>query len=868
MPYRYDLFFSYARRDDENGWISAFHRELDRTTRAHGTLGDHNIFFDAHEIDSGDDWEQRILAGLRDSCLILAFVSPNYLASEWCRKEWEFYVRHEHARRVEAQGVHPIYFIDAPGFDGPDPAADEWLEDLRSRQRVDLRAWHNEGTNAFRHTELRQRIAEFEHQLYNIQRRMRAAAAGEGTAFKSRSTHFVGRRRELQHLSRLLAGGTFGVLTAVHGWPGVGKTALAAEYAHSHAAKYTAGSWLLRCSGKDRLVLALEDLLTDFPIDFTDAEQKDPDRKVRRIFVELEKRIVPTKEDPYPACLLIFDNVDRSALLDAAEMAQVPPRSWLHLLVTTRLGPSDLPGIQNEHFLAVDEMEEADALGLIESLQRGGRFASDDERDAARWIVHAVRRLALEVEGVAVYLGADPDLTCRESQQRLVTKGLAAAEEAGEAAGGQMLHRGRRLSVVFGELLAALNEREQYVLDCAALLPPDYVALPWLEALARTRFPGWDEWKKTVRKLMGRRLLSVAESTGWDGKEPLARMHRAVQETVVRRIAFPHRELLIRISVHAAARADSLRTGRGWTRFENRWEIAPLAALAERLFDVRPVDASVIADHAATLYQELGDYDQAESLFRRVLEVRARTLGEAHQSTLASLNNLGEFYRIKGNHAQAGSCLRSALDAQSRTLGKEHPNTLASMNNLALLLIGERDYDQAEPLCRGVLNARESLLGEGHIDVIASINNLAGLFQARGDYAAADSLFRRALEANERTLGHKDPNTLTSVNNLAVLCQERGDHDQAISLFRRALEARQRVLGADHPDTIVSCYKLAESLAIKGDFEEAEPLVRRALDSFAVRLGADHPTTRMVATKHFDLLVLLRRRAEAKNATP
>jgi len=168
---------------------------------------------------------------------------------------------------------------------------------------------------------------------------------------------------------------------------------------------------------------------------------------------------------------------------------------------------------------------------------------------------------------------------------------------------------------------------------------------------------------------------------------------------------------------------------RGPTRFEPvgdghvsriDGEIAPLAALAERLFDVRAVDASVIADHAATLYQELGDYDQAESLFRRVLEVRARTLGEAHQSTLASLNNLGEFYRIKGNHAQAGSCLRSALDAQSRTLGKEHPNTLASMNNLALLLIGERDYDQAEPLCRGVLNARESLLGEGHIDVMSS----------------------------------------------------------------------------------------------------------------------------------------------------
>ena len=132
-----------------------------------------------------------------------------------------------------------------------------------------------------------------------------------------------------------------------------------------------------------------------------------------------------------------------------------------------------------------------------------------------------MRRLALEVEGVAVYLGADPDVTCREFQRRLAAKGLDEAEDAGEQAGGQMLHRAKRLSVVFGELFATLTEEERYVSDCAALLPPDYVALPWLEELARRRFPEWQGWKKTVRRLLGRRLLTPGDIREWDGSEPL-----------------------------------------------------------------------------------------------------------------------------------------------------------------------------------------------------------------------------------------------------------------------------------------------------------------------------------------------------------
>jgi hypothetical protein len=86
----FHVFLSYARADniarspDGQGWVTAFHERL---------LAQHQrysgrplkVFFDRAEIRDNEDWERRIYRGLRTSSLLIAFVSPNYLRSPWCR---------------------------------------------------------------------------------------------------------------------------------------------------------------------------------------------------------------------------------------------------------------------------------------------------------------------------------------------------------------------------------------------------------------------------------------------------------------------------------------------------------------------------------------------------------------------------------------------------------------------------------------------------------------------------------------------------------------------------------------------------------------------------------------------------------------
>lgn len=95
----FDIFISYARKDNApipatypHGWVTAIRDHI---------LADHarvsreplRIFFDVEEIKTADDWRHRILGALRSSKILLVCLSPGYFASEYCRWEWDEYLR-------------------------------------------------------------------------------------------------------------------------------------------------------------------------------------------------------------------------------------------------------------------------------------------------------------------------------------------------------------------------------------------------------------------------------------------------------------------------------------------------------------------------------------------------------------------------------------------------------------------------------------------------------------------------------------------------------------------------------------------------------------------------------------------------------
>ena len=96
----YDLFISYAHADDraENREKVASLVDAIKAGYLRITGAALNVFFDTHAIRAMDDWEAKVLTGLRHSKMMVAVLSPSYFQSDFCRREWEIYVDNELAQ--------------------------------------------------------------------------------------------------------------------------------------------------------------------------------------------------------------------------------------------------------------------------------------------------------------------------------------------------------------------------------------------------------------------------------------------------------------------------------------------------------------------------------------------------------------------------------------------------------------------------------------------------------------------------------------------------------------------------------------------------------------------------------------------------
>lgn len=117
----YDLFISYSRKDNRpipdtfpHGWVTAIRDHIAQDHRSFSTAP-LRIFFDVEEIRTADDWRLRIEGALRSSKLLLVCLSPNYFASEYCRWEWDAYVRRQVHQLMGSDSVATVYFVEAPG---------------------------------------------------------------------------------------------------------------------------------------------------------------------------------------------------------------------------------------------------------------------------------------------------------------------------------------------------------------------------------------------------------------------------------------------------------------------------------------------------------------------------------------------------------------------------------------------------------------------------------------------------------------------------------------------------------------------------------------------------------------------------------
>jgi tetratricopeptide (TPR) repeat protein len=269
-------------------------------------------------------------------------------------------------------------------------------------------------------------------------------------------------------------------------------------------------------------------------------------------------------------------------------------------------------------------------------------------------------------------------------------------------------------------------------------------------------------------------------------------------------------------------------------------EAAPSLKVVEERFTklLKECRANLGDSHTLTLnvmsslgghYYDRRQYDKAEPLFARALEVRRRELGADHPDTLASLNHVALVHKGRRQYKEAVELFEQVLAGRRARLGPTNLDTLRTMNNLAMIHWDCDRYDQAEELFKQILAGRRARLPAAHPDIIDSLDNLGSIYRDRGRYDDAEPFFREAVGGAEETYGPHDPRTQRHILSLADLYSKQGKPHRAEPALRD-LEAFSRDKdGSDSPVHARHLARLAQNLLEQKKYAEAESAARDCL---------------------------------------
>jgi eukaryotic-like serine/threonine-protein kinase len=257
------------------------------------------------------------------------------------------------------------------------------------------------------------------------------------------------------------------------------------------------------------------------------------------------------------------------------------------------------------------------------------------------------------------------------------------------------------------------------------------------------------------------------------------------------------------------------------------------------------------------VYENLGIYDRAESLYRKAAGNRLQRLGPENDETLRSQASLGWILYRRGRLHDSESLLRHVIDVRTRRYGPQNPDTMAAMGYLGVVLTDEGHPADGEALQRQVYDYRRLTLGDSNPDTLAAMNHLALALMGQGKWSEAETLDREQRAIFQRTEGNDSPHTLMAAENLGIVLYREKRFADAEALDRETLATKRRVLGPDHPETIRTMNTLAAVLTDEGKLEEAQAFAEQVIDARTRVLGPDHPLTLSAMSNLAEILTRL-----------
>ncbi|MCJ1470073.1 hypothetical protein MMC07_008718 [Pseudocyphellaria aurata] len=252
----------------------------------------------------------------------------------------------------------------------------------------------------------------------------------------------------------------------------------------------------------------------------------------------------------------------------------------------------------------------------------------------------------------------------------------------------------------------------------------------------------------------------------------------------------------------------------------------------------------------AILMFDQGRFERAEGLYRRAAQGWERRRGFDYWQTRRAYHDLGLAYRTLGKYDEAEALWKHLLDACMRIEGTTDCRLL---DDLGRLFTMTRRYEEAETHFERALAGREDRLRDAaraapneplpldlELFVADSSRHFGILKRAQLKFEEAESLFRRSLGTFQKRLGPTHTWTLLAIADLGDISQARGQQEQAEMYLKNALVGMEEQLGESHNYTVKIYRDLGELVLAMGRRKDALVLLEKAAKGLGIARGEDN----------------------------
>jgi Tetratricopeptide repeat len=679
-----------------------------------------------------------------------------------------------------------------------------------------------------------------------------------------RNKNFTGRADILEKLRQRTGARTTTVLLsevslpqALQGLGGVGKTAVAVEYAYQHGADYDLVCWIRA----DQVLLvrsALAGLAENLGLAAPSASGIDV--TTQGVLDALRRG------DPYNRWLLIFDNADQPE-----ELLPFIPGGPGDVIITSRnhrWGPI-------VETIALDVFERAESVQFL--LKRGPKRLSETDAEHLAESLGDLP-LALEQAGAVLYEGMMAVSEYLHLLDARVTDILSQ---------GVALEYPTSMTAAWQISVAQLRRQKPQALEllrCCAFLGP--------EPIPRELFKlGSRESQTGVGELIADPIeLSSAVSTlgrfalvKFDG--PYLTVHRLIQ-ALLRAELDPSEQERYRQDAHsilAAGAPGSPADVRTWHRYRDlishagsattdlahcqvpahrafaldvvrylyvSGDFASCRTFAERFIeqwteDSGPADLYVLDanHHLGNALRDLGQAAAAYQIIETTLRHAERALGPRDPLTLHLRNAFGADVRARGDFAAALALDEETCALHQEIFGPTDPQTLRALGNLASDYLLNSRYIDARELYKDVyLRQRDTRPDVRPTDVLFAWTGLARSVRLCGNFTQARDLGQEAMAYGLHELGPEHYLTLRAGIDLPIAMRRIPTYyDEALEIAADTLEQCRRLRGEQNPDTMAAAISLSNTQRTVGQITQALELAAAVAETYPSVYGAEHP---------------------------